>query len=184
MDTIDFSSRLLRSEKIVWSGSPAQGLLLRVQDWMLIPFSLLWGGFAIFWESSVWVMPAPVLMRLWGVPFVLIGLYFIVGRFFVDAWARSATQYAVTNKRVLIARSGPFSKFIALGLDQMQDATLSERADGSGTIRFGQRQSWGRRGSFSSWTPALDPTPQFIAIENSRSVFDQIQSVAQKDTGP
>jgi hypothetical protein len=23
--------------------------------------------------------------------------------------------------------------------------------------------------------PALDPTPQFIAIENARSVFDQIQ---------
>ena len=43
-------------------------------------------------------------------------------------------------------------------------------------LRFGQpAQFWGGRNSISSWTPSLDPTPQFIAIENAQSVFDQIQ---------
>jgi hypothetical protein len=69
-----------------------------------------------------------------------------------------------------------------VGLDQLPDASLSESADGRGTIRFGQQaQMWGgRHGGFSSWTPALDPLPQFIGIENARSVFDQIQSAARK----
>jgi hypothetical protein len=46
-------------------------------------------------------------------------------------------NYAVTGKRLLILRSGPFSKFSAIKLDQLQDANLSERADGRITIRFG-----------------------------------------------
>jgi hypothetical protein len=58
----------------------------------------------------------------------------------------------------------------------LPDASISEGANGRGTIRFGQpAQFWGGRNSFSSWTPSLDPTPQFIAIENAQSVFDQIQ---------
>jgi hypothetical protein len=182
MNTIDVTERLLTGERTVWSGRPAQGLLFTGRDWLLVPFSLLWGGFAIFWESMVLAMNGPIFMKLWGVPFVLIGLYLVVGRFILDAWIRSGMQYAVTNKRVLISRSGPFSRLTAVGLDQLPDASLSESADGRGTIRFGQQvQMWGgRHGGFSSWTPALDPTPQFIGIENARSVFDQIQSAARK----
>jgi hypothetical protein len=180
MDPFDFTQRLLPGEKIMWSGQPAQGLMLTGRDWLLIPFSLLWGGFAVFWESTVIATPAPIFMRLWGVPFVLVGLYLIVGRFAFDAWIRRGMAYAVTNKRILIARSAPFARFTAMSLDQIPDANLSERPDGRGTIRFGQESpAWGgRRGGFSSWTPALDPTPQFIGIENARSVFDQIQRSA------
>ncbi len=71
------AGRLLNGEKIVWWGRPAQGLLLTSRDWMLIPFSLLWGGFAIFWEASVLSTDGPVFFKLWGVPFVLIGLYLL-----------------------------------------------------------------------------------------------------------
>ena len=42
MIPINFTNRLLKGEKIVWSGQPSQGLLLTGQDWLLIPFSLLW----------------------------------------------------------------------------------------------------------------------------------------------
>ena len=60
--------------------------------------------------------------------------------------------------------------------DRLPDASLSESSNGRGTIRFGEQAPfWGGRNSFSSWTPALDPTPQFISIENARSVFDQLQ---------
>ena len=108
MDPSDFTGRLLKGEKIIWQGKPAQGLLFTSRDWLLIPFSLLWGGFSIFWEKSVLDANAPIFMKLWGVPFVLIGLYLVVGRFLLDAWIRRGMNYAVTDKRVLILRSGPF----------------------------------------------------------------------------
>jgi hypothetical protein len=106
-------------------------------------------------------------MKLWGVPFVLIGLYLVAGRFLLDAWIRRGISYAVTNRRVLILRSGPFSKFSAMSLDQLPEVNLSERADGRGTIRFGAAAPYGAGRGLSGWTPALDSTLQFIAIEDA-----------------
>jgi hypothetical protein len=182
MDYSEFSSRLLEREEILWSGRPATGLRLTGQDVFLIPFSLLWGGFAVFWEAAVLFAGGPTLFALWGIPFVLIGLYLIAGRFVVDAWVRSGTRYALTNKRILILRAAPFGKFTALNLDRVPEMNLSESANGRGTIRFGAQAQWwsGRGSNFSGWSPSLDPAPQFIAIENARSVFDQIQRAAQK----
>jgi hypothetical protein len=183
MTTRDDGSLLIDGETVVWSGRPAQGLPFTSRDWLLIPFSLLWCGFTIFWETTVLSLPeAPLFMKLFGAAFVLIGLYFVAGRFLLDAWVRSGTQYAVTNKRVLIARSWPFAKFTALSLDRLPETSLVERANGRGTILSGQAisNSW-RGNSFSSWTPSLDPKPAFIGIENARSVFEQLQSAHASD---
>src|ERR1700704_3187139 len=95
MSMIDFADRLLRDERIVWSGRPAQGLLLTGRDVFLIPFSLLWGGFAIFWETmAVTQQKEAGFFSLWGIPFVVVGLYLIVGRFLFDAWIRRGMSYA------------------------------------------------------------------------------------------
>jgi hypothetical protein len=179
----EFGNRLLDREEIIWSGQPATGLLFTGQDIFLVPFSLLWGGFALFAAFAATTQPKePGFQTLFLIPFVLIGLYLIAGRFIVDAWVRSGMRYALTNKRVLILRAAPFAKFTALYLDRLPEISLSESANGRGTIRFGPQTQWwsGRGNNFSGWSPSLDPTPQFIAIENARSVFDQIQRAAQK----
>jgi hypothetical protein len=153
------------------------------QDIFLIPFSLLWGGFALFAAFGTFTQAkGPAFQTLFLIPFVLIGLYMIAGRFVVDAWVRSGTRYALTNKRILILRAAPFSKFTALNLDRLPEISLSESANGRGTIRFGPQAQWwsGRGNNMSAWSPALDPTPQFIAIENARSVFDQIQHATER----
>lgn len=86
-------------EKLLWSGQPKQGLRFQAADVFMIPFSLMWGGFAFFWEASVLGFgrttahpkPMPIFMAIWGIPFVLIGLHMIVGRFFYDAALRKRT---------------------------------------------------------------------------------------------
>ena len=66
---------------------------VRPGDAGLIPFSLLWCGFAIFWESLA-MKTGELLPELWGVPFVLVGLYFVFGRFVVDAYVRAHTSWS------------------------------------------------------------------------------------------
>lgn len=175
-----FQGRLLPGERISWAGRPGQGLQFTARDIFLIPFSLAWCGFAIFWTVMATGAGGPSFFTLWGMMFVCIGLYFVAGRFVTDAWIRRGLRYAVTDRRILIARAAPFGKFTALNLNQLPDIDLAERGNGRGTIRFGRAPStWNNRPS-AAWSPALDPTPQFIAIEDSRRIFDLIQKLAQQ----
>src|SRR5207244_7249306 len=93
------SPQLDSGERLLWSGQPRGGIRLRGQDALLIPLSLLWGGFAIFWEfmalTAATKAPGPVavVFPVFGLPFVVIGLYLIFGRFIVDAKVRARTSY-------------------------------------------------------------------------------------------
>jgi hypothetical protein len=179
-----FAERLVRGEKVIWRGRPQQGLMLTRRDGLLIPFSLVWGGFTIFWESTVLRMPtAPTFMALFGAAFVLVGLFLMFGRFFLDAWIRSGVFYALTDRRILILRSRPSISFQSVNLDRLPEATLNETSNGRGTIRFGPAFSiWNGRamgGSWAVWVASLDPTPQFLAIEDVEKVFASIQERVQ-----
>ncbi len=139
-ETFDDRQQLLTDlrsgESLLWSGRPPAGLLLRPGDLFMIPFSFFWGGFAFFWEYMAIRGGAPFFFCLFGLPFVIIGLYLIVGRFFTDARMREKTIYAITSERILL-RTGLFSRrTISVGLQDVGPVTLTERSDGRGTISF------------------------------------------------
>jgi hypothetical protein len=131
-------------ERILWTGQPDPRRLFGPKDLFLVPFSLMWGGFAIFWEGLVLFGMAsgsdgpPIFFVLWGIPFVLIGQYFIWGRFLFKRWDRKRTIYAVTNQRVLVLRGRSLE---SLFLNQLPNINQSSRADGSGTLEFGASAS-------------------------------------------
>lgn len=169
-------NKLFEGEKLLWTGQPGQGVILTGRDALLIPFSLLWGGFAIFWEAMVLSLKrSPLIMKFWGIPFVLMGVYFIFGRFFVDAYMRKNMQYAVTNQRILILRSPPFASITSMNIDRLPEPRLTENRNGRGTIHFGPQSPWPGRIGFSVWTPSLESTPKFMSIEDAASVYDKIQ---------
>lgn len=169
-------------ERVLWSGQPRQGVYLRGADIMLIPFSILWGGFAIFWEYSVITAPnAPLFMSFFGIPFVVIGLYLIFGRFFVEAKQRASTHYAVTSQRIIIV-SGLFSRGVkSLNLRTLSDLSLSEGGSNYGSIFFGGGSpfSFMFRG-FSGW-PGMSSQlgPHFDQIQGARGVYETIRNAQQ-----
>lgn len=172
-------------ERLLWAGMPKQGTVFRGSDAFMIPFSLIWGGFAIFWEYTVlFTMPkgpnAPdgigLVFPIFGIPFVVIGLYMIFGRFICDSKKRAKTFYGLTDQRAIIV-SGMVSKNIkSLNLKTMTDVSLSEKSNGYGTIIFGQENqmiSMFVGGGFPGMGGSN--TPRFELIEDAKQVYNQLR---------
>lgn len=95
-------ARLAVDEHVLWTGGPDPAVLLGPQDVFLIPFSLLWAGFAVFWEIAVVTSDAPLIFCLSGVPFLLVGAHITVGRFIVKRWLASRSTYVLTDRRAIV----------------------------------------------------------------------------------
>lgn len=96
------SAELRPGERLLWVGQSDPSRMLTGRDAFLIPFSLVWGGFAIFWEVSVLTTGAPWFFGLFGAVFVLIGLHLIAGRFLVKRHRKRTEVYAVTDRRAFV----------------------------------------------------------------------------------
>jgi len=153
-------------ERLIWTGIPKQGILLRGSDFFLIPFSVMWGGIAIFWEFDA-LKSNDQLFVIWGIPFVLIGLYVIFGRFFYDSVLRKNTVYGITQNRIII-KYGVIKKSIkSLNIKTLSDITINEKPDGSGTIilgseslMYGMFRGSGWPGTNTKLAPALEMIPE------------------------
>jgi hypothetical protein len=169
------SQDLSRDEKLLWSGVPRQGLVLSPSDAFLIPFSLLWAGFAVFWEVNVLASGAPGFFALWGIPFVAMGLHITIGRFFIDRRRRARTSYALTSERIVI-RSANSTQSLALA--PLSGISVNERSDASGTLTFGASPFPMSLFAGSGWPGAKGP-PMLEQIPDARRVFDQIRAAQQ-----
>ena len=130
----------------------------------LAPFDTSTGG------GSGW------FFKLWGLPFLIIGLYLIAGRFFHDAHIRKKLFYAVTDQRILVLRG---SKLTSLDIHRLPRLELSEHRDGSGNLAFeASNLPWGGMNGFSWWLPALSNATQFFRIPNPRKVYELIRDQA------
>ncbi|PWR22882.1 hypothetical protein [Zavarzinia aquatilis] len=165
---------LLAGERVLWEGQPIAGLVLGPKDFILIPFSLFWTGFAVFWNAMAWKDGSSLLFQLFGLPFLVVGFFILFGRFWADAYIRRRLFYRVTDQRVMIVRQGPFAELKSLDIQKLPTLELDERSDGRGTIRFGSCVS-GQFGGRAQILPVLDTVPQFYAIENARAVFELIR---------
>jgi hypothetical protein len=208
--TVDASQVIAREleagESLLWCGQPRKGIVFRSSDVFLIPFSIMWGGFAIFWETTVLSQARksgstiPLFMVLWGIPFVLVGLYMIFFRFIVDARRREHTCYGLTDRRAIIVTGlvgGELSpslgtltalaaglgrrKVKSLDLRTMTDVSMSERSDGSGTITFGaQNQVSYLAGSGWPGSRSNAATPSFDLLQNVKSIYELIRGAQRK----
>jgi len=180
-----FQPYLLSGERILWTGRPAQGVAFRPMDAFLIPFSILWCGFVVFWNVSVWGFNgngAPPEFDVFGAVFLLIGLYFLFGRFIHDAAIRRRTTYALTDQRAMFRRG---SKISSLDLSHLPKLELQERSDGTGTISFQDGPSfmtYGRNSGFDWWVPSLQASSSFFRIDRARDVYRMIREYSGRSS--
>ena len=163
------NSVLRDNERLLWEGMPAPGIHLSAEDAFLIPFSLLWCGFAVFWELSTFAMGAPTFFSLFGLPFVAVGLYLVFGRFLHAAWKAKHTGYAVTDQRIIIIeRSG----VTTLPVDRIPSLELRSHRNGLGTIYLESQSYYRRNGN-----RCAAPRKAFLHIENPHEVYRLIDSL-------
>jgi hypothetical protein len=178
----EIAQELTGTERLLWAGQPRQGIVLRPSDVFMIPFSLLWGGFAVFWETGVILEGAPWFFALWGVPFVLVGFYIVVGRFFWDARRRSRTFYGLTDQRAIIVSSGTSRKVKSLNLKTLSDISLTEKSDGTGTITLGPVNSLAWWWAGTNWPGVPQGPPSFEMVQDAKQVYDILRQAQSEST--
>jgi hypothetical protein len=175
---------LTSGETALWAGQPNTSVIFHREDIFLIPFSLLWGGFAIFWELGVagyWGSGSNsgqqwVFGMIWGIPFVLIGQYVIWGRFLVAAWKKRRTYYAVTTRRVIVVQNGWSRRMSSAYIDTLPTLIKEGGRRGLGSLLFTQPQPlWSRRSSWGGWGRwdgmSVGDVPEFRDIEDVDSLY-------------
>lgn len=133
--------QLSPGEQIEWVGAPDPNKRFTSADLFLIPFSLLWGGFAILWFVGATIGGGG--FGLFGLPFVAIGLYFMFGRFIYKANRKRRTTYAVTDRRILeIVRGLRGGESVnATYLRSIPSISTSTTSGGYGTVDFASSSS-------------------------------------------
>jgi len=171
---IELTQYLEPGETLLWWGMPKQGVIFSKMDFFLIPFSIIWGGFAIAWETIAIIAGAPWFFILFGIPFVLVGIYLMIGRFFYDALRRKNTIYGLTKKRIIFLSGVKEKKAEYINISELKSVRLFDKPDGSGTIflsdvdPFSQqfKQSNIRMRSSANKIPSLEFIPDAVDVYN------------------
>ena len=172
-----FAGRLLSGERVLWSGRPGLGIRVRHGDIIMIPFSLAWAGFVIFWLYRAFQEGQPFFFRFWGIPFLLIGAYLVMGRFPADARRRGRTYYCVTDQRVIVLVQP--DSCTTFNLRTLPGLTLTERPDGTGDVVLANTD--GRYVATGGWVPRGSVAPTMLEfLESPRNVYDIISRAQQR----
>lgn len=98
-------------ETILWQGQPQPGIIWRDALSPLGLFGVVFTGFSLFWITAAASMLAEgpgfpfTLFPLFGLPFLLVGLFMMGGHVVLDAYVRATTWYTLTDRTAYVARA-------------------------------------------------------------------------------
>ena len=180
--TNPFASFLKPGERIVWTGKPKQGLLLRDADMIAIPMSIMLLGFALLLDFLVLNFEVRWPVVFFAVTSSAAFVYLGVIRFFTAARRRRHIEYCLTNKRVLLIH-GRKRRLETLPLSQIDKAELTAEKDGSGHVSFGNSNPvwpW-LLGTFYFSSAAI---PGFELIPDVEPVFNKLVEQLRSHVDP
>lgn len=159
-------------ERLLWQGAPGRGirfslggLILSVFGLFFLSFSMVWVGMALQMSTG---SAMDYLFPMFGMPFVLVGLWLVVGHWFFDAYKRKNTRYALTTKRALIARTLFGRRMESYEISATSPLTLVEGK--SDTVNFAEKTVRGKNGT--SQVPI-----GFRFISDGRQVYNMLEEI-------
>lgn len=186
-DRATVERQLSGTEHVEWIGRPDPSRHLTRGDLFLVPFSVLWTAFTIVWESTVIAEGRDAFFALWGIPFVLLGVYMVIGRFFYKAYRARRTLYAVTNRRVIVVMRRARGETVeATYLRAIPSISTRAESRGHGTVAFGTVSAaggwYGNTGmELLARGSAGNVGVSFYDIDDPRAVADLVERLREHD---
>lgn len=184
MSHTEVKEKYFKNDKVLWEGTPVKVPLFSKSDFLLVPFSLIFGGFLLAYAIVSAVMlflGQSILFSLAGITFLLLGTYII----FIRLWYRkkriSREIYFVTNKRLF-------------AFDTLRDNVLFDIPISDADLSLGYKSlEVGETSSIGDFIYGLGldiffrkfskETPSFKYIENIEEVCKIIITTKEKDDG-
>jgi hypothetical protein len=179
--------QLSAAERIEWIGRPDPAVRFSRADVFLIPFSIMWFGFALFWEGAAIASDGGPFVVVWGIPFIAVGSYFAVGRFFYKAYRKRRTLYAVTNRRVLTVFTGRRGEAVNTSyIRAIPSISTHVDANGRGSVEFTRPTPYGgwygNTGMEFLRGGAVNGVA-FYDVDDPRGVADLVERLQASDPG-
>lgn len=169
-DEYSFSTPYITGDEyILWKGKPDKGNLITSSDIFMIPFSIFWCGFALFWEFMA-LQSGTFIMPLFGIPFVCVGLYLVFGRFIWNVHIRKKTFYVLTNKKLIRLRG---NKIDMLDAKSMLPVQVEIYKNGRGTISFGQTIHYRKGRSYSTPLMQIENVSNIIQVQQAIDLMEK-----------
>ena len=153
------------SDRVLWKGRPEKGITIRPDELVTIPFGAFFTLFALFWISMA-IQAGP--FALFGIPFVLVGIYLLGGRFIVNEYMKKRTAYVITDKAIIRKRGSKVDVWYGRDLANMQ---VFSHKNGTTSFMFSTVQvHYGRGRGVSKY---------LYGIENVRDAKDVSEAIKQ-----
>lgn len=103
---------------VLWKGKPEKGITASSHDLMTIPFGIFFTLFAIFWTAMA--ASGFAIMAVFGIPFILVGLYMLGGKYIINERMKDKTAYVITNKAIIRKRGNRVDIWYGSDLNNMK----------------------------------------------------------------
>ncbi|MCT4660870.1 MAG: hypothetical protein N4A40_03340 [Tissierellales bacterium] len=127
---------LYDNEKILWLGKP-KIKIFSVLDILIIPVTIIWLGIIVAWETMAFSIGAPFIFQLFAVPYILIGLYVLIGRYILKIYLKRNTNYCVTNQRIIILKKLKSFKVESEEISNLSIVNIENKGHNFGNVIFG-----------------------------------------------
>jgi hypothetical protein len=177
--TNELSNYLAPNERVVWQGQ-GKRRLNSAGGWIVLAiFAAMAVGFVTFYIASIPVAgrargdlsPAVILPLI----FLVVGLSIGIPLMAMSGRSRNARYFVTTVSAIILYPPTAWSgkRVTILPLKNLQQITLSENRDGTGTLTFGQSLYSGYGRYSNSWL--MDSIPAFSNIERPQEIYQLIR---------